>query len=137
MNLSEYVSKHAVRGACTCGKCIDAPDNPQQKQPEGHTVDMAFFKVSKRDTADAKTFRSLVENEYPHWLEGGERSFIQMGAEMGDQGIAIMTIALGDLLDVWQALTPAKLSVPHEAAIRMAGMGLLSLYIVKNSEGGK
>jgi hypothetical protein len=137
VNLHQYVLENTIRGACTCGKCIDAPDNPEQKQPEGHTVDMAFFKVSKRDTADAKTFRSLVETEYPHWLEGGERSFIQMGAEMGDQGIAIATIALGDLLDVWQALTPAKLSVPPEAAIRMAEMGLLSLYSVKNSEGGK
>ena len=127
MTLFEYVAKHAIRGACTCGKCIDSPDNPQENQPEGHTIDMAFFKVSKKDDANAETFRSLVDAEYPHWFLATERSYIQIGAEMGDQGIAIMTIALGHLLGVWQALTPAMLCVPHDLAIRMAERGLLSL----------
>ena len=137
MNLYEYVAKHAIRGACTCGKCIDAPDNPEESQPEGHTIDMAFFKVSTADYADAKTFRSLVEAEYPHWLEDGkERSFIEVGREMGDQGIAIMTLALGDLLGVWEVVTPAMLSVPHDLAIRMAGMGMLYLYKICE-KGGK
>ena len=135
MNLHQYVWENTIRGACTCGKCIDAPKNPEQNQPEGHTVDMAFFKVSLRDTADAETFKALVLSEYPHWLECDERSFIEMGAEMGDQGIAITTIALGHLLGVWQALTPAMLSVPHDMAIHMAGMGLLSL--TNYGEGGK
>ena len=138
MKLWEYVRDNAIRGACTCGMCIDAPENPEKEQPEGHTIDMAFFKVAKSPQADAETFRSLVEAEYPHWLEGGEeeRSFIQVGAEMGDQGIAIMTIALGDLLGVWKAITPERIGVPPDLALKMAGMGMLAFWNDQHSEGG-
>lgn len=106
--------------------CIDAPEDPESKQPEGHTIDMAFFKVAKSPQADAAIFKALVEEEYPHWLNGEEYSYMRIGAEMGDQSIAIMTIALGDLLGVWDALTPAKMLVPQDMAVHMAGMGLLT-----------
>lgn len=129
MKLYEYVIDKASRGACTCGLCIDAVDNPEEHQPDGHTIDMVFFKVAKKDNASKEDFLSLVETEFPHWLDGEEHNYIQMGAEIGDQGIAIMTIALGHLLGTWQALTPALLPLPKELQKQMAGLGLLSMKV--------
>lgn len=136
MKLYKYVNMNAIRGACTCGKCLDAPEDPDKHQPGGHTIDMAFFKVAKTEDADAETFKALVEEEYPHWFFGNEYSYMQVGAEMGDQGIAIMTIALGDLLGIWETITPAKIGVPPDLALQMAGMGLLSFQYKPDSEGG-
>jgi hypothetical protein len=31
--IREYVMAHAERGACKCGRCFDAPPNPEQHQP--------------------------------------------------------------------------------------------------------
>ncbi len=136
MNLYEYVANNAIRGACTCGKCLDAPEDPDKHQPGGHTIDMAFFKVARTEDADAKTFQALVETEFPHWLDGSEYGYQKVGAEMGDQGIAIMTIALGDLLGVWRAITPERIGVPPDLALKMAGMGMLAFWNDQHSEGG-
>ena len=136
MKLYKYVHMNAIRGACTCGKCLDAPEDPDKHQPGGHTIDMAFFKVARTEDADAKTFQALVEAEFPHWLDGSEYGYQKVGAEMGDQGIAIMTIALGDLLGVWRAITPERIGVPPDLALQMAGRGMLALWNDLNSEGG-
>lgn len=127
MKLYEYVQQHTVRGACTCGKCIDSVSNPEENQPNVHTVDMVFFEVAKRDGADVDEFRVLVEAEFPRWLDGGEHNYIEMGADIGDQGIAMMTMALGGLLGIWKVLTPALLGLPKELQLQMAGMGMLSI----------
>jgi len=131
MKLYEYIIAFAIRGACTCGWCIDAVNNPEIHQPEGHTINMVFFKVAKKDGANKEDFLSLVETEFPHWLDGKEHNYIQMGAEIGDQGIAIMCIALGHLLGIWQALTPALLlgALPDDIQKQMAGMGMLSMKV--------
>ena len=48
---------------------------------------------------------------------------------MGDQGIGLMTIGLGHLLDVWKALSPDTImpSMPEDLKQQMAGRGLVSL----------
>lgn len=128
MNLAEYVKDHAVREACTCGQCIDAPPNPEERQPENHTVDIVFFKVAQANEPDAKTFRSLIESEYPQWLNG-EHGYIEMGADMGDQGIALITMALGSLLGVWELLTPKNMlpSLSDDIQMKLAGLGMVTI----------
>lgn len=130
--LTEYILKYASRGDCTCGKCIDAPDNP--KQPNGHTVNMTFFKVAANEGADAKMFQSLVELDFLHWLDGKEHNYLTIGGELGDQGIAIMCVGLGHLLGVWKALTPDTVMpfMPEGMKHQMAGMGMVSLQANKN-----
>jgi len=34
MTLWQYVQENAMRGACQCGRCIDAFENPEDHQPE-------------------------------------------------------------------------------------------------------
>ena len=131
MKLYQYVNQNAIRGACICGQCIDAGANPEEHQPEGHTIDMAFFKVAKQDGANKEDFLALVLAEFPQWLDGKEHNYISMGAEIGDQGIAIMTIALGDLLGAWRALTPVRMlgALPDDILLSMAGAGMLSMKV--------
>lgn len=125
----EYVNACAIRGACTCGRCIDAPEKPEKKQPEGHTVDLTFFKVAKTDGADAETFKTLVEKHFPHWLDGKEHNYLQCGADVGDQATALMAFGLGHLLGVWKVLSPATLMpfLPDDLKQQMAGSGMISI----------
>lgn len=129
MKLTNYVSIYAIRGACTCGKCIDAPTNPEEHQPDGHTIDLTFFKVAAKNGADADNFRSLVEKEFPHWLDGKEHSYLQCGGDIGDQGLALMAFGLGHLLGVWKCLCPETmmpfLAEPLKQA--MAGKGMIAI----------
>ncbi len=132
MKLWEYVQNHAIRGDCRCGLCIDAADSPEQ--PAGHTADLVFFEVSKTEEANEVEFRSLIEDEFPDWLNGEEHNYIQMGAEIGDQGAALMAMGLGSLLGLWNLITPKTLGISDEAALQMAGVGMLSIMAYKPEE---
>lgn len=129
MELYEYVTTYATRGACTCGKCIDAPKNPEEKQPKGHSVNLTVFKVAMNDGADRAAFLLLVQTEHPHWLDGKEHNYLQVGGDMGDQGIALMTIGLGHLLGIWKALSPDTTMpfLPDDLKQQIAGQGMISL----------
>jgi len=126
-DLWEYITKNTVRGDCTCGKCIDKKEDPQQ--PSGHTVDLIFFKVAKKDSANKEIFFELVKKEFPHWLDGKEHSYLEIGADIGDQGIALMTMGLGNLLGVWDLLSPETMTpfLPRELKLQMAGQGLITI----------
>ena len=128
MSLIGYVSTHAERGICTCGKCCDTPENPKEKQPDGHTVNLTFFKVMAKG-GDKEDFLSLIRQEHPDWLDGKEHSYLQVGSDMGDQGIALMTIGLGHLLGAWRALSPDTMMpfLSEDLKQQMAGRGMVSL----------
>lgn len=128
MNLVDYVLAHSIRGTCTCGKCCDAPKNPKEKQPNGHTVNLTFFKVAAKG-GEKDEFISLVKKEHPGYLDGKEHSYLQIGGDMGDQGIALMTIGLGHLLGVWKAMSPDTVMpfLPEGLKQQMAGRGMVSL----------
>ncbi len=129
MDLIDYVAKHTERGPCQCGKCFDAIKNPGDKQPEGHTANLTFFKVRKVNRPDPEEFRRLVKEEFPHWLDGKEHSYLETGGDIGDQGLALMAMGLGELLDIWELLTPNSI-VPfldEEMRMKMAGTGYITI----------
>lgn len=129
MKLWQYVGEHTNRGECKCGRCIDGKDDP--KQPFGHTADLVFFEVTKTEDADVDTFANLVEAEFPHWLDGNEHSYIEMGADIGDQGMALSAMGLGTLLGLWDLLSPKGIGISDAMALQMAGMGALSIQVMK------
>lgn len=129
-DLATYVTQYAVRGACQCGLCADAPAHPEQHQPlPEHSVDVTFFRVAAAEGARADDLRASVKSEHPEYLNGAEHSYITIGADLGDQGIALMLIGLGHVLGLWRALSPATVlpSLPHELKMQMAGAGMVSL----------
>jgi hypothetical protein len=104
------------------------------KQPVGgHTVDLTFFKLKAIDDPTAEEFLALVKGEYPGWLDGAEHSYLEVGGDVGDQGLALMTIGLGHLLGVWKALCPETVMPFLDAEMKkhMAGMGMISLQCKK------
>ena len=125
MRLYEFVNTYSVRGACMCGKCVDALENPGAHQPDGHTVDLTFFKVGLNGKPDAEQFRKLAR---PH-IPIRETSYITLGAEVGDQGFALQLMGLGHLLGVWRALSPETMFgglLDDKLKREMAGKGLVT-----------
>ncbi len=121
--LVNYIIEHTERGECQCGQCCDKqPDRPAP----GHSVDLVFFWVSTRNEPTAERLRWLLESQYPDVPRLSEGpSYLELGAELGDQGIAICLIGLGHLLKLWQAVTPLALGIKGEQAQQMARNGLL------------
>lgn len=53
--------------------------------------------------------------------------YIELGAWLGDQGLALQFIGLGALLGQWNVITPATLGIAGEDAAQMMGMGFVML----------
>lgn len=125
--LTRFVLTNAIRGDCTCGSCIDAPE--VALQPSGHTVDLTFFKVSAKPEASRDEFRALVQREYPALLDGKEHSFIEIGAELGDQQTALLLIGLGGLFNMWKVLSPDTMlpDLSHDMQLAFAERGMVAL----------
>lgn len=136
MDLADYVIKQTERGPCQCSKCFDAVKNPGSKQPKGHTADLVFFKVMKVNNPDKGEFKKLVEEEFPHWLDGKEHSYLETGGDIGDQGLALMAMGLGELLGVWELLSPNNMFSFMDEGMKMkiAGTGYIT---IKAKLGGK
>lgn len=123
-----------------CGKCIDAPSNPEDHQPvSSHTADVQFFKVALcNQTVDKKQLRDklreILSNHVGEFndinlLDGKEHSFIEIGGYVGDQGLALTLMGLGELIGMWELLTPNKMlpSLPDEFKMQMAGQGMVTI----------
>ena len=133
-DLISFMDVSFERGACRCGRCADAPTEPEKHQPNGHTVNLTFFEMSLKGQPDPKAFKSLVEKALPNLLDGEEHNYLQLGAEVGDQGRAICLIGLGHLLGLWKALSPDTIMPFLDQATKqtMAGQGFLSLQAKNN-----
>lgn len=59
-------------------------------------------------------------------LAGGP-SYIEVGAELGDQGAAFMLFALGEVLGLWNVITPKTLGIEGPEARQMAGLGFVMM----------
>lgn len=128
-----YIQDNAKRGPCTCGKCVDGVKNPEDKQPTGHTADLIFFKVARKNGATKKDYEELIKNEFPQWLDGKEHNYLEIGANIGDQGMALMAMGLGNILGLWNLLTP-KTMLPKSLwenddslVKQMAGQGFIAI----------
>ncbi len=133
MTLADYVAKHTVRGACQCGKCCDAPDEPSERQPNGHTSDLFFFQVAKKGEPTVEELTALIREYRGGFikldpLDGEEHNYIELGGWIGDQGLAMQFMGLGELLGLWRVMTPNCLpGLPQELKANMAGKGLVSI----------
>ena len=127
-DLGNYVRSHVERGGCLCGRC--GPGDRQQ--PTGHTADLVFFKVRAVNEPDAAVLRKLVQacvhgevDLFDHHVHG----YIELGAWMGSQQIALLLMGLGALLGLWKLLTPYTVipDVDTGLAMSMAGHGFLTV----------
>lgn len=105
---------------------------PHEAQAENsiEKVDCHFIVVGV-DKAKAKQYKNeliaiLKTYPQPGRLAGGP-SYIEVGAEIGDQGAAFQLFALGQVLGLWKVITPEKLNFTGPEAHQMAGLGFVMI----------
>lgn len=122
-SLYSYLGRHAVREA---------------RDAEG-AADIVFFGVKPGPKATAEELRRLIklhaespEHEAVDLFDGKEHSYLELGAWLGDQGLALALMGLGAALGLWKLLTPHSVlgdivARGSEQEKRMAGMGYISI----------
>lgn len=141
--LVDYVIAHSIRGECQCGKCADGVPDAKDRQPTGHTADLVFFKVAASNNPDQQTFEALVKSHKGEFAEvdpfdGRDHNYLELGAWIGDQGLAMQTMGLGALLGSWTLLTPRLIfgadRLTYAEVKQMAETGLLAIQVRKEKE---
>lgn len=124
--LYDYVIGHVEKTTCQCGRCeCESKGNEELKD----SVNLTFFKVKTINEPTYEEFKKLIEDSFPHWLDGQEHSYIEVGADVNDQGIGLMIIGLGHLLGFWQALSPDTMmpTMPDDLKMNLAEQGFVAL----------
>ena len=93
-------------------------------------VDMHFFVVGV-----AKDEAEKYRQEIADWMRSnytaeelqGEIPYTALGGAIGDQGLAMRLMALGQVLGLWKVLTPEVMGIPEPMASEMAGMGFITI----------
>ena len=109
---------------------IDAMPHTDDAPADLEKVDCEFLVIGV-DRKKAEVYRAdLIEllNTYPspERLAGGP-SYIEVGAEIGDQGAAFQLFALGKTLGLWDIITPKVLGFSGAEARQMAGIGFVMM----------
>lgn len=101
---------------------------PLPEDPERHTlIDVHFF-VADIHGVEGETKKRLGEllarYPEPERLAAGP-SYIELGGVLGDQGQALLLLALGQACGFWDVITPETLGVSGDRANEMAGSGFV------------
>jgi hypothetical protein len=88
-------------------------------------VDVHFFAVGV-DLEKAAPLRDELRGLLLDWppFEGGP-SYLDTGAELGDQGLALTLYGLGEALCLWSVVTPERLGIMGSVGHELAGRGLV------------
>jgi hypothetical protein len=91
-------------------------------------VDTHFFKVLVRDPIDPNVARTLADHLgalcTDEFLARGP-SFIDLGAKLDSQDLALTVMAVGEVAGFWKLITPEQLGIMGEQANKMAGRGFV------------
>ena len=126
------IKAFAVRGECTCERCIDSVADAEHKQPEGHTADLVFFKVGAGAGANAQDLLFALQDAgiSAALFDGKEHGYMEIGGLVGDQGAALMLMGIGSILGLWDLLTPRKMlgdCLTEEMELGLAGGGYVTI----------
>lgn len=103
------------------------------------TVSVVFFGVKVAEGASAEVLRNLIgahKGEFGEvdLFDGAEHGYIEVGAWLGSQGMALELIGLGSKLELWSLLSPRTMLgelVTAEQELELAKSGLISLQAVR------
>lgn len=109
---------------------IYAMPHESEARPDLEKVDMEFVTIGV-DKAKAEQHRTeliSILNQYPNPVRlAGGPSYIEVGAEIGDQAAAFQLFALGKVLGLWDVITPATMGFTGVEARQMAGSGFVMM----------
>jgi hypothetical protein len=93
-------------------------------------VDVEFMIIvvdkAKAEQHKDELLAILATYPQPDRLEAGP-SYIELGGVIGDQGLALRLLALGQGLGLWTVITPALFGVSGPEARAMAGQGMVMM----------
>lgn len=104
---------------------IFAMPSINEAKPHLEQVDMHFIVVGV-DKAKAEVYRQDII-DYAKVNIDHEMSYIELGGIIGDQGMALCFMALGQALGLWNVLTPKTFGFEGGLADQMAGMGYITI----------
>jgi hypothetical protein len=106
------------------------PPADDPKAADLEKVDLEFLVIGVDKAAAERHKDELIEilktYPQPERLAGGP-SYIEVGAEIGDQGAAFQLFALGKVLGLWSVITPATMGFSGAEARAMAGSGFVMM----------
>ena len=94
-----------------------------------------FFLV-QTDTSkiNASQLKDMILNHLGEFdqvdpFDGKEHNYIELGAFLGDQGLALCLMGMGETLGLWKLLTPSKLMpfLPKEVRDKLVGNGMIAI----------
>lgn len=128
IKLGELVTKNAIRveadvpGAADVGffGIVLAPDS-----------DLTAVKLKNAiERAEKGAFMDIQLDKF----RTDDLSYTTLGTWIGDQGLALALIGLGNLLELWDIVMPQTVGITDEALVqRMMGMGFLMLHVPETS----
>ncbi|MFK4136545.1 hypothetical protein ACI2KR_30395 [Pseudomonas luteola] len=98
-------------------------------------VDMAFMFVKAGPDVTAQSLRSalasaLSEPEAPDLFDGHEHSYIELGAWLDSQSVALMLMGMGEDVGLWKCYTPStvlKIDNRSDQGKMLAAKGLVTI----------
>lgn len=119
--LQEFIERHTV------------VDESQDKA----AADVVFFRVKACNNPDLRQLQSLLRAHASQGVhaevdvfDGQEHGYIELGAWLGSQGLALRLMGLGQQLGLWQLLTPRNMldpKAPEDLVQEMAGAGYVTV----------
>jgi hypothetical protein len=98
-------------------------------------VKVHFFdvRVNPNSIADIRPLLVEILNSYPEIDQFGNQqnnlsdglSYIAIGSAVGDQGLALTLMGIGEACGLWKVITPEVLGMSGQDADTAAGMGLV------------
>lgn len=112
------------------------PSTPRYADAEGPSVvDVHFFRCVVGESFDRDRFRELLRaaladshSEFNTITEDRAArgpSYIEWGAWLGSQDVALRLLTCGQVAELWTVITPATLHVTGAEADQLAGRGMV------------
>lgn len=109
---------------------FDMMPHESEARQDVEKIDMELLTIGVNKEAAEQSRAEFIAllNDYPQpdRLASGP-SYIEVGAEIGDQGAAFQMFALGQVLGLWKVVTPKMLGATGEMAKQMAGSGYIMI----------
>lgn len=120
-DLVTYVADHTAK----ISDHVDAPS----------VVDCHFFRTVVDERFDREHFKTLMAafladgngafGQVTADRVSGGPSYIEWGGYIGDQGLAMQTMAAGQVAGLWRVITPKMLGIEGPEADQLAGNGMV------------
>lgn len=106
-------------------------------------TDMIYMAIGAKGPRDEAVLQELMDaydSEYPVNIgDHMEHSYLELGGWLGSQEYAMRLMALGNMWNMWQLLTPRTMMgklINEEMVVALAGRGLITIVVPEHAPAG-